>query len=140
MKNSRILLASLLLLSSAMAHAESPTKDAQVLPSGVQISMIEGATGSQFATASDQVRVHYRGTLADGTEFDSSYKRGQPATFGLNQVIPCWTQGIQKIPVGAKAVLKCPAATAYGEAGIPGVIPPKSALTFQVELLEVVKK
>ncbi|MEY8879747.1 MAG: FKBP-type peptidyl-prolyl cis-trans isomerase, partial [Leptothrix sp. (in: b-proteobacteria)] len=88
-------------------------------------------------TATDQVRVHYRGTLPNGTEFDSSYKRGQPATFPLNRVIPCWTEGLQKMKVGGKARLTCPPGIAYGAAGAGGVIPPNATLHFEVELLGV---
>jgi FKBP-type peptidyl-prolyl cis-trans isomerase FkpA len=87
--------------------------------------------------ASNTVRVHYRGTLADGTEFDSSYKRKEPISFPLRGVIPCWTQGVQKMKVGGKAKLTCPAATGYGARGVPGVIPPNSVLTFEVELLAI---
>lgn len=84
--------------------------------------------------------MHYRGTLVDnGREFDSSYKRGEPASFPLSRVIPCWTQGIQTLRVGEKANLLCPAATAYGERGIPGTIPPNSTLNFEVELLAIEK-
>jgi FKBP-type peptidyl-prolyl cis-trans isomerase FkpA len=89
--------------------------------------------------ASDTVRVHYRGTLTDGKEFDSSYKRNQPATFPLARVIPCWTEGMQKIKVGGKATLTCPSATAYGAQGIAGVIPPNATLNFDVELLAIEK-
>lgn len=140
MKTTRLLLTSLLMLSATLAHAKTLAKTTETLPSGVEVSVLEGAGGTEFAKATDRVRVHYRGTLANGTEFDSSYKSGQPITFGLNQVIPCWTQGMQKVPVGATAILKCPANTAYGDGGVPGVIPPKSVLTFEVKLLEIVKK
>jgi FKBP-type peptidyl-prolyl cis-trans isomerase FkpA len=83
------------------------------------------------------VKVHYRGTLQNGTEFDSSYKRGEPATFPLSGVIPCWTQGVQKLNVGEKAKLFCPSKTAYGARGAGGVIPPNSDLNFEVELLAI---
>jgi FKBP-type peptidyl-prolyl cis-trans isomerase FkpA len=85
------------------------------------------------------VKVHYRGTLADGKEFDSSYKRNEPTVFPLSRVVPCWTQGIQKIKVGGKATLTCPPATAYGERGAGGVIPPNATLTFEVELIAIVR-
>ena len=88
-------------------------------------------------TAADRVKVHYRGTLLDGTEFDSSYKRNEPAVFPLSQVIRCWTQAVQKIKVGGKAKLTCPAATAYGERGAGGAVPPNSTLNFDVELLAI---
>jgi FKBP-type peptidyl-prolyl cis-trans isomerase FkpA len=84
----------------------------------------------------DKVRVNYRGTLVNGTEFDSSYGRKEPAEFALNQVIPCWTEGLQKLKVGGKATLVCPAQIAYGEQGRPG-IPGGAALIFDVELLAV---
>ncbi len=87
--------------------------------------------------ATDTVEVHYRGTFADGKEFDSSYKRGKPTSFPLNRVIPCWTEGVQKIKVGGKARLTCPAALAYGERGANGVIPPNTPLQFEVELLGI---
>jgi FKBP-type peptidyl-prolyl cis-trans isomerase FkpA len=115
----------------ALAQAET-----EKLPSGVVIEHSAVGQGAQ-PTASNVVQVHYRGTLADGKEFDSSYKRGQPTTFPLNRVIPCWTEGLQRMKVGGKAKLTCPAATAYGAQGIPGVIPGNSTLTFEVELLNV---
>ncbi len=87
--------------------------------------------------ASDTVKVHYRGTLIDGKEFDSSYTRGQPAEFPLTGVIPCWTEGVQKIKAGGKARLVCPSAIAYGDRGSPPTIPGGAALIFEIELLEV---
>jgi FKBP-type peptidyl-prolyl cis-trans isomerase FkpA len=88
-------------------------------------------------TASDSVKVHYRGTLINGTEFDSSYKRNEPAQFPLGGVIPCWTEGVQKMKVGGKARLVCPSDLAYGDAGRPS-IPGGATLVFEVELLEIV--
>ncbi|WP_042268035.1 FKBP-type peptidyl-prolyl cis-trans isomerase [Paraburkholderia heleia] len=105
------------------------------LPSGVVVEHIKQGTGPQ-PTATDVVRVNYRGTLANGTEFDSSDKHGGPATFPLNRVIPCWTQGVQKMKVGGKAKLTCPAATAYGDRAV-GPIPPNSDLTFEIELIGI---
>jgi FKBP-type peptidyl-prolyl cis-trans isomerase FkpA len=102
---------------------------------GLTYTSVREGTGAS-PTAADAVRVNYRGTLMDGTEFDSSYKRGQPANFPLNRVIPCWTQGVQKMKVGGKAELVCPAALAYGERGTDG-IPPNATLRFEIELLDI---
>ncbi len=88
-------------------------------------------------SASDSVKVNYRGTLVDGTEFDSSYKRNQPAQFPLSGVIRCWTEGVQKMKVGGKARLVCPSDIAYGEKGHPPVIPGGATLIFEIELLEI---
>ena len=109
---------------------------AEMLPSGVNIDHLKVGTGAQ-PTADSTVKVHYRGTLADGKEFDSSYKRGEPIEFPLNGVIPCWTEGVQKMKVGGKAKLTCPPAIAYGERGAGGAIPPNATLQFEVELLGV---
>jgi len=104
----------------------------------VYLSLTEGKGDSPAAI--DTVRVHYRGTLTDGKEFDSSYSRGQPISFPLNRVIKCWTEGVQKMKVGGKARLTCPAAIAYGERGTPGgPIPPNAVLQFEVELLGITK-
>jgi len=83
------------------------------------------------------VRVHYHGTLTDGTVFDSSVQRGQPAEFPLNQVIPCWTEGVQRMKVGEKARLVCPSEVAYGDRGAPPNIPGGATLIFDVELLSI---
>ena len=87
--------------------------------------------------ATDTVKVHYRGTLVDGSEFDSSYRRNEPAQFALNRVIPCWTEGVQKMKTGGKAVLVCPSGLAYGDQGRPS-IPGGATLVFEIELLEIV--
>lgn len=87
--------------------------------------------------ATDAVKVNYRGTLVNGTEFDSSYNRNEPAQFALGGVIPCWTEGLQKMRVGAKAELVCPSSLAYGDGGRPS-IPGGAALIFEIELLEIV--
>jgi FKBP-type peptidyl-prolyl cis-trans isomerase FkpA len=87
--------------------------------------------------ATDTVKVHYRGTLPDGKEFDSSYARGQAAEFPLNRVIKCWTEGVQRMQVGGKAKLICPPAIAYGERGAGAVVPPNATLHFEVELLGI---
>ncbi len=131
MKSVLALLAIAALASSALAAAPAET-----LPSGVKVVHTVDGAGAQ-PKASDTVKVHYRGTLADGKEFDSSYQRGKPASFPLSRVVPCWTEGMQKIKVGGKATLTCPPATAYGERGAGGVVPPNATLTFEVELLAI---
>lgn len=103
--------------------------------SGLIYREVRPGTGKS-PVATDTVKVNYRGTLTSGVEFDSSYKRNEPASFPLNRVIKCWTEGLQKMKVGGKAVLVCPAELAYGDQPPPG-IPPGSTLTFEVELLEV---
>ena len=108
----------------------------ETLPSGVVVTHIKPGQGDS-PTADSTVRVNYRGTLPNGTEFDSSYKRNAPISFPLRAAIPCWTQGVQKMKVGGKARLTCPAATAYGARGVPGVIPPNTELTFEIELLGI---
>ena len=101
---------------------------------------IETAPGTgDIPKATDTVKVHYHGTLRDGTVFDSSVERKTPATFPLNRVIPCWTEGVQKMKVGGKARLICPAAIAYGDRAMGPKIKPGAALAFDVELLEIVK-
>ncbi|HTJ93085.1 MAG TPA: FKBP-type peptidyl-prolyl cis-trans isomerase [Pararobbsia sp.] len=122
---------------SAALAAPAFAGTTEKLPSGVVVEHLVDGNGPKPA-ASDTVKVNYRGTLANGTEFDSSAKHGGPATFPLDHVIPCWTQGVQTIKVGGKAKLTCPSATAYGERGI-GPIPPNSDLTFEVELVAIVK-
>ena len=133
MKNTLTFFALSLLSTALLAAAPAET-----LPSGVKVTHTLVGTGAN-PKASDAVKVHYRGTLANGTEFDSSYKRGQPATFPLSRVVPCWTEGMQKIKVGGKATLTCPPATAYGASGAGGVVPPNATLTFEVELLAIEK-
>jgi FKBP-type peptidyl-prolyl cis-trans isomerase FkpA len=118
----------------AITSAHALAEKAETLPSGVVVNHVKQGQGATPG-ASSTVRVHYRGTLANGTEFDSSYKRREPISFPLQGVIPCWTQGVQKMKVGGKARLTCPADTAYGSRGVPGVIPPNAVLTFDVELL-----
>ena|SRR5579872_3464733 len=107
-------------------------------PSGMVIRTIKPGTGPTPA-ATDKVKVHYVGTLTDGTEFDSSIKRKEPATFPLNGVIKCWTEGVQRMKVGEKARLTCPSDLAYGDGGQPPTIPGGATLLFDVELLEIVK-
>jgi FKBP-type peptidyl-prolyl cis-trans isomerase FkpA len=106
-------------------------------PSGIVIQEIKAGTGAT-PKATDTVKVHYQGTLRDGTVFDSSVT-GEPVQFGLNMVIPCWTEGVQQIKVGGKSRLICPPNLAYGPNGQPG-IPGNAALAFEVELLEIVSK
>lgn len=123
-------------LALASVSAQTLSETAETLPSGVVVMHLKQGSGP-FPVAGDTVKVHYRGTLTNGTEFDSSYKRNQPASFPLKRVIPCWTEGMQKMQPGGKARLACPAPTAYGARGIPGIIPPNSALMFEVELLAI---
>ena len=118
---------------SAQAQADGAV---QKLPSGVEVTHIKVGKGAKPA-ASSTVKVHYEGKLGDGTVFDSSYKRGEPISFPLRGVIPCWTEGVQQMAVGGKAKLLCPANTAYGLRGAGGVIPPNAVLTFTVELLNI---
>lgn len=127
--------AALLLALSFQATAAEPKEF--MTDSGIGITMLKEGTGAS-PKATDTVKVHYRGTLENGQEFDSSYKRGQPATFPLSRVIPCWTEGVQSIRVGGKAKLVCPAHLAYGNQSVPG-IPPNSTLIFEVELLDIAK-
>ena len=108
------------------------------LPSGLQYEIITEAIG-QKPVATDKVKVHYHGTLIDGTVFDSSVRRGEPATFGVTQVIQGWVEGLQLMPVGSKWKLYIPYNLAYGEQGAGQMIAPFSALIFEVELLEIVK-
>ena len=105
--------------------------------SGLVFKLVKQGTGPS-PKASDTVKVHYRGTLPDGKEFDSSYSRGKPLEFPLNGVIKCWTEGLQRLQVGGSAKLTCPPAIAYGDRGAGGVIPPNATLNFDVELLGIV--
>ncbi|HJW51961.1 MAG TPA: FKBP-type peptidyl-prolyl cis-trans isomerase [Burkholderiaceae bacterium] len=132
------------LIASPLAWAQNSEIDKATAEKGavktdtgmVYRSLKDGTGASPKAT--DIVRVHYRGTLPDGKEFDSSIARGQPAEFPLNRVIKCWTEGVQKMKVGGKAKLTCPPDLAYGERGTPGgPIPPNATLIFEVELLAI---
>jgi FKBP-type peptidyl-prolyl cis-trans isomerase FkpA len=122
----------------AFADKAAKEKGAVKTDSGlVYLSLKDG--GGATPKATDRVKVHYRGTLTDGREFDSSYARNEPAEFPLNGVIPCWTEGLQRMKAGGKAKLVCPPDIAYGDRGAGNVIPPKATLVFEVELLEVAK-
>jgi FKBP-type peptidyl-prolyl cis-trans isomerase FkpA len=137
--------AALTLTLALTAHAQTPDplkkaaaeKGAVVTESGLVFLSLKEGTGASPA-ATDNVKVHYRGTFTDGREFDSSYKRGEPTSFPLNRVIKCWTEGVQKIKVGGKARLTCPSTIAYGERGAGnGEIPGGATLVFEVELLGI---
>ena len=123
-------------LSAAFLTKAEAEPGAQKNESGLIYRDLTPGTGASPKSL-DKVKVNYRGTLVDGTEFDSSYKRGQPAEFPLNGVIKCWTEGVQKMKVGGKAQLVCPASIAYGDQGRPG-IPGGATLVFEIELLDVV--
>ena len=131
----------------ASAHAQTDpavtaaAKEAGALTtdSGLVYRALKEGKGAS-PTATDTVKVHYRGTFPNGKEFDSSYSRGQPAEFPLNRVIKCWTEGVQRMKIGGKAKLTCPASIAYGERGAGGVIPPNATLQFEVELLGITGK
>jgi FKBP-type peptidyl-prolyl cis-trans isomerase FkpA len=105
---------------------------------GIVMTTIKPGTGPS-PKATDKVKVHYQGTLTDGTVFDSSLQRNEPATFPLNGVIPCWTEAVQLMKVGGKSRVVCPANLAYGDRAVGGKIKPGSTLVFEVELLEIVK-
>jgi FKBP-type peptidyl-prolyl cis-trans isomerase FkpA len=128
----RILAATVGIIIAATAQAEAPVTTASGL---VYQSLRDGQGESPKST--DTVMVHYRGTFPDGKEFDSSHARGQPAEFPLNRVIPCWTEGVQRMKPGGKARLVCPPAIAYGSRGAGKVIPPDATLHFEVELIGV---
>ena len=119
-----------------MAKAAAAT-GARRTDSGLVVTTLKAGTGPS-PKATDKVKVHYHGTLTDGSVFDSSVQRGQPATFPLNGVIKCWTEGMQLMKVGGKSRLVCPAELAYGDRGAPPRIKPGATLVFEVELLEIV--
>jgi FKBP-type peptidyl-prolyl cis-trans isomerase len=122
-------------LSMAFMDAQADLDGAVRTESGIVIQELEPGTGAQPA-ASDTVTVHYHGTLRNGTVFDSSVERGEPTTFPLGQVIPCWTEGVQSMRVGGTSRLVCPPDLAYGPVGPPG-IPGNAALVFEVELIGI---
>ena len=142
----RLGLALAVLALSSLARAADPgaefaekaakEKGAVKTPSGLVYRSLKEGSGAK-PSATSTVKVNYKGTFIDGKVFDASEKHGGPATFPLNRVIRCWTEGVQMMKVGGKAQLVCPPAIAYGAAGAPGAIPPNSTLVFEVELLGV---
>ena len=121
---------------AAYLASNAEREEVTVLESGLQYEVLTMGEGEK-PTAADQVTTHYEGRLIDGTVFDSSYQRGQPATFPLNGVISGWTEGLQLMPTGSKWRLYLPPELAYGDRGAPPSIPPKSTLVFDVELLRI---
>ncbi len=122
--------------ADAVAAAAAKEAGAVLTASGLVYRSLKDGHGAS-PTASDKVKVHYRGTFPDGKEFDSSYQRKEAIEFPLSGVIKCWTEGVQRMKVGGKAKLTCPASIAYGERGAGGVIPPNATLLFEVELLAI---
>ncbi|QCB45737.1 FKBP-type peptidyl-prolyl cis-trans isomerase [Hydrogenophaga sp. PAMC20947] len=136
-----IICSAAILSAPAMAQdvtlaAAAKEAGAIVTPTGLVYRAMKEGTGAS-PRAANTVKVHYKGTLPDGKEFDSSYSRGTPIEFPLGGVIPCWTEGVQRMKIGGKAKLTCPSAIAYGERGAGGVIPPNATLVFEVELLGI---
>ena len=125
-------------LAAILTHAPLAGAQTTKTPSGIDITILIEGTGAT-PKASDRVKVHYKGTLSDGKEFDSSFRRKEPATFPLDGVIPCWTEGVQSIRTGGRAKLVCPPNLAYGARGVPGTIPPNATLVFEIDLLEIIK-
>ncbi len=133
--------------AAAPAPAPAPATDPYLAKAAAEPGAVKTASGLVYKDltkgtgpspkATDMVTVNYKGTLTDGTEFDSSYKRGEPATFPLNGVIKCWTEGVQMMKVGGKARLVCPSDIAYGPASPSPSIPPNSTLVFEVELVKI---
>lgn len=121
---------------NAVLTAAAQEPGAVVTASGLVYRALKEGTGPS-PSAADTVKVHYKGTFPDGKEFDSSYARGTPIEFPLGRVIPCWTEGVQRIKVGGKAKLTCPSQIAYGERGAGRTIPPNATLVFEVELLGI---
>ena len=123
--------------SEAFVERMANEPGAEVLDSGLVFTELVAGTGERPGPEST-IKAHYHGTLRDGRVFDSSVDRGAPVQFPLNGVVPCWQEGLQKVAVGGKAKLVCPARLAYGAQGRPPQIPPNSALVFEVELIEIV--
>lgn len=132
----RLIISAIISLLASTSFAGEPAKESKTTKSGLQYTSIVEGTGATPG-ATDTVSVNYRGTLLNGREFDSSYKSGRPAEFRLNNVIKCWTEGLQMMKVGGKAELVCPSNIAYGEEGIVGSVPRFATLIFEVELLAV---
>lgn len=122
--------------SASYLERQAKLEGAVQTDSGLIITELSPGTGPS-PEATDTVKVHYRGTLRDGTVFDSSIERGEPASFPLNRVIPCWTEGVARMKVGGKSRLVCPPSIAYGDRGAPPAIPGGAALSFEVELLAI---
>jgi FKBP-type peptidyl-prolyl cis-trans isomerase FkpA len=132
----KLVISTLICLLASTSFAGEPAKETKTTKSGLQYtSLVEGTGATPEAT--DTVSVNYRGTLLNGREFDSSYKSGRPTEFRLNNVIKCWTEGLQMMKVGGKAELVCPSNLAYGDEGIAGSVPRFATLIFEVELLAV---
>ncbi len=129
-----------ILKAKGKTYAETFAQEPGVkpIPTGGFIQTLKEGSGA-IPTADDTVKVNYRGTLINGVEFDSSYKRGEPATFPLKNVIPCWTNGVATMKVGGKSKLVCPSDAAYGDQGHPPAIPGGATLVFEIELLDIVK-
>jgi FKBP-type peptidyl-prolyl cis-trans isomerase FkpA len=121
---------------AAALAAAAKEPGAVVTPSGLVFRSLKEGTGAS-PKATDKVKVNYKGSFVNGTKFDASDDHGGPISFPLNHVIPCWTEGVQKLKVGGKAKLTCPSAIAYGANGAGGVIPPDATLVFEVELLGI---
>jgi FKBP-type peptidyl-prolyl cis-trans isomerase FkpA len=128
--------------AAGLAYRANAEKEEGVVKtdSGLLYKELQAGTGDVSPKATDRVRVHYHGTTIDGTVFDSSVERGQPATFPLNGVIKCWTEGVQRMKVGGKSRLICPPEIAYGDRGAPPRIKPGATLVFEVELIEITQK
>jgi len=124
--------------NQAYLEAAAKEEGAVKTSSGLIFKVLTPGTG-ESPKLTDTVKVHYKGTFIDGTEFDSSYKRNEPTEFPVNKVIKCWTEGLQRMKVGEKAQLVCPPGIAYGDRGMGGVVPSNAVLVFQIELLEIIK-
>jgi FKBP-type peptidyl-prolyl cis-trans isomerase FkpA len=124
------------IVAKAFLDKAATEQGATKTPSGLVYKELAAGTGAS-PKATDKVKVNYRGTLTNGTEFDSSYKRNQPAEFPLNGVIPCWTEGVQRMKVGGKSQLVCPSDIAYGDRGSPPLITGGATLVFEIELLGI---